>query len=350
MPTMSTSPFGIATIAGTPYDPSADGGPANQAGINLSAVAYRAGHLYLTDGARIRRIAPDATITTVVGLLDPVIHQPIPGFSGDGGPALSAQLRGAASLDFDSAGNLYIGDGGNHCVRKVTARVIGGIAQPIDGTEIIATVAGTGTVSGGGGDTGPATSAMLNNPRGIAVDPRSGDLYIADQNNNNVRLVAADGTITTFAGAGGAGGFQNGPAATAKFNLPTGIAVDPVSGDVYVADVFNSLMRRISGGQVTTFAGTGKTSATLPINLNEGGAAIAANVRPLKVRIIAGTLYFVDSGVGMLRKIDIATGIVTTVAGIAQTYSGAFPPRGDGGPALAASFGFRTGWRPGRSP
>ena len=81
-----TSPFGIATIAGTPYDPSGDGGPATLASINMGAggVAFRDGNLYLTDGARIRKITPSGVNTTVVGLLDPVVHQPIPGFSGDG--------------------------------------------------------------------------------------------------------------------------------------------------------------------------------------------------------------------------------------------------------------------------
>jgi len=87
------SQYGIATIAGTPYDPSGDGGPATLAAISLIAVAFRDGKLYLTDGTRIRKIAEDGIITTVVGLLDPVVHQPIPGFSGDGGPAL---VRGAA--------------------------------------------------------------------------------------------------------------------------------------------------------------------------------------------------------------------------------------------------------------
>ncbi len=99
-------------------------------------------------------------------------------------------------------------------------------------------------MSGNDGDGNPATSAKLNNPRGIAVHPGSGTIYIVDQNNNNVRQVIA-GIISTLAGAGGPGDFQDGPASAAKFNLPTGIAVDPVTGDVYVADVFNSRIRRI---------------------------------------------------------------------------------------------------------
>jgi len=332
-----TSKYGIATVAGVPYDPSGDNGPATLASIGMQAIAFRDGLLYLTDGARIRRIAADGTITTVAGKLDPVLHQPIPGFSGDGGPALGAQLRGAAALEFDSQGNLYIADLGNSCVRKVTARVVGGAAQPIDGTETITTVAGTGTMAGNSGDGGLATAAQLRAPRGLAVDMGSGALYIADQSNNNIRVVNAAGTITTLAGSG-ATGFLDGPAATAMFNFPTGVTVDPGMGDVYVGDVLNSRIRKITAGTVTTFAGTGTSSASG--NLNEGGPAIAANIRPVKVRFIGGILYLVDSGVGMIRLINVGTGIITTLSGSGlATYTGPFPPVGDGGPALGGLLG-----------
>jgi sugar lactone lactonase YvrE len=341
-PSRHTGMYGIATIAGVPYDPSGDGGPATHASISFSGVAFRDGMLYLTDGARIRRISAEGTITTVAGRLDPVLHQPIPGFSGDLGPALGAQLRGAFALEFDAQGNLYIADLGNNCVRKVTARVVAGIAQPIDGTEIITTIAGTGTISGNSGENVPATSAKLSAPRGLAIDPGSasrpgGALYIADQVNSNIRRVDANGTITTVAGSGTAG-FMDGPAATAMFNFPAGVTVDPDSGDVYIADTLNSRIRKLTGGNVVTIAGTGVSSASG--NLNEGGQATAANVRAIKVRIVDGILYFVDSGVGMVRLINLSTGIVTTLAGTGlPTYTGAFPPVGDGGPALAALFG-----------
>jgi sugar lactone lactonase YvrE len=344
MPTLHRRKYRIATIAGTPYDPSGDGGPATQAAINMSGVAFRDGILYLTDGTRIRKIAADGTITTVVGLLDPVIHQPIPGFSGDGGPALGAQIRGATSLDFDSSGNLYIADSGNSCIRKVTARVIGGASQPLDGSETITTVAGMGTAVGNSGDGGPATSAKLNSPRGIAVDSTGGVLYIADQTNNNIRKVALGGAISTIGGTGTAGfSGDGGPATSATFNLPTGVAFDPSTGDVYVADVLNSRVRKIAAsGIVSTFAGTGTSSAAG--NLNEGGAAVAANVRPVKVRLVGSILYIVDSGVGMVRRIDIISGIITTLAGSGlPSYAGAFPPVGDGGPALAGLLGSGPG-------
>ena len=333
------SKYGIATIAGTPYDPSGDGGPATSAAINLSGIAFRDGNLYLTDGTRIRRIAGDGTITTVAGLLDPVVHQPIPGFSGDGGPALGAKLRGAVALEFDSAGNLYIAESGNSCIRKVMARQVGGLAQPIDGTEIISTVAGMGTVVGNSGDGGPATSAKLNGPRGIAFDA-SGALYIADQNNNNIRKVDAGGIISTIGGNGTAG-FFDGPAATAMFNFPTGVTVDPVAGDVYVADVLNSRIRKISGGNVTSVYGNGASSASGPVV--DGGTATTASIRPVKVKYVNGTLYIVDSGVGMIRVINIAGDKITTLVGSLPPYAGAFPPIGDKGPATAGLFGSGPG-------
>src|SRR5580692_2200419 len=108
-----TGPFRIATIAGSPYDPTGENGPATQAATGLSGVAFRDGNLYLTDNSRIRKVGPNGIITTIAGQLDSVVHQPIPGYSGDGGPALSAQLHGAATLEFDPAGNLYFGDVNN---------------------------------------------------------------------------------------------------------------------------------------------------------------------------------------------------------------------------------------------
>ncbi len=335
---MNTRRFGIATIAGSPYDPSGDNGPAALAGINLTGIAFRAGVLYLTDGARIRKIPADGTITTIVGLLDPVVHQPIAGFSGDGGPGLGAQIKGATSLAFDSAGNLYIADAGNSCIRKVTARIVAGVAQPFDGTEIITTVAGIGTQPGNSPGSLPATSAKISSPRGIAIDQVTGTLFIADQNNNNIRKVDPAGIMTTIGGTGVAGfNGDNIPAINAEFNFPTGVAVDPATLDVYIADVLNSRVRKISAssGLVTTFAGTGVSSAA---------NSDPANVHPVKVLLAGGVLYVVDSGVGKILIVNVATGIITTLAGSGQhVYSGALPPVGDGGPALAGLLGSGPG-------
>ena len=335
---MNTRSFGIATVAGSPYDPSGDNGPAALAGIGLTGIAFRAGVLYLTDGARIRKISADGRITTIVGLLDPVIHQPIAGFSGDGRQALGAQIRAATSLAFDSAGNLYIADAGNSCIRKVTARVLAGVAQPFDGSEIISTVAGIATQPGNSPGPLPATGAKIGSPRGLAIDQATGTLFFADQSNSNIRKVDPAGIMTTIGGTGVAGFNGDGiPAVTAEFNLPTGVAVDPATLDVYVADVLNSRLRKISAstGLVTTFAGTGVSSA---------GSGDPADVHPVKVLLVGTILYVVDSGVGKILTIDTRTGVITTLAGSGQQiYTGAFPPVGDGGPALAGLLGSGAG-------
>jgi sugar lactone lactonase YvrE len=326
-----TGPFGIATVAGSPYDPSGDNGPAKLAYVGLTAVAFQNGYLYLSDGARVRRVGPNGIITTVVGLIDPVVHQPIPGFSGDGGPALSAQLKNITSLAFDTTGNLYMADISANCIRKVTARSLGGVAQPLDGTEIISTFAG------------PATSATLNAPRAIAINPATGAAYIADATNVNVRMVDASGKISTIAGTGvktfatGSNLGDGGPATHATFTLPYGVAVDPATGTVYVADVTGTRVRAINAaGIISTAAGDGTNS--LNGGLNEGGQATMANVYPVKVQFANGILYILD-GAGLVRQVS-ASGIITTIAGIGTAaYTGAFPPVGDGGPALAAKLG-----------
>ncbi|HLC41149.1 MAG TPA: hypothetical protein VJO34_05915, partial [Methylomirabilota bacterium] len=146
------------------------------------------GNLYIADAGefvpqndRIRKVSPDGTITTVAGT-------GFEGFSGDGGPAIDAELNYPAAVAVDAAGNLFIADRDNHRIRKV------------DGSGIINTVAGDGT-QGFGGDGGPAAGAQLNTPTGVAVDG-SGNLFIADRFNNRIRKVDSTGTITTVAGSG----------------------------------------------------------------------------------------------------------------------------------------------------
>ena len=179
---------------------------------------------------------------------------------------MGAQLRGAESLAFDGPGNLYIADGGNNCIRKVTAKVVAGAAQSFDGSEVISTVAGISRQPGNSGEMVPATTATMNSPRGIAIDPASGTLYITDQNNKNIRKEDAAGMITTVG-------------ASETYSLPTGVAVDPVTADVYVADVLNSKVLRIvaATGVVTTFAGTG-TSSAVGSDLGEGGPATGSEI------------------------------------------------------------------------
>jgi hypothetical protein len=196
--------------------------------------------LYAGDGTRRSASSiPAAVMTTVAGT-------GIPGYSGDGGPATSAQLGTAAGVATDSAGNVFISDAFNHRIRRVDSA-----------TGTITTIAGTG-LSGFFGDGGPASAAQLNTPSGIAVDP-AGNILFSDSLNHRVRRVdASTGIITTIAGTGVQGYLgDEGLATAAQLNLPLGLAVDS-AGNVVIADFGNSRIRRVIAGTATisTVAGT----------------------------------------------------------------------------------------------
>ena len=185
------------------------------------------------------------------------------GFSGDNGPAISAQLNAPGRVEVDSSGNVYISESANNRIRKVAP----------DGT--ITTVAGTGAAAPGlTGDNGPAVNAQLNQPRAIIFDP-AGNLYIADSGNNRVREVTTDGIITTIAGNGTPGNAgDGGPAINAQLNTPYGLARDS-AGNLYIADAYNSKVRRVDpSGVITTYAGTGT-----PGYSGDGGQAALATLR-----------------------------------------------------------------------
>ena len=292
---------------------SGDGGPAASAQLNapLGVAVDTSGNLYIADlqNSRIREVSAAGTITTVAG-------NGSLGYSGDGGPAGSARLDYPYFVAADSAGNLYIADWGNSVVRKVSA----------GGT--ITTIAGNGS-TGYSGDGGPAVNAQLSDPTGVATD-NSGNLYIADSGNTVVRKVSAAGIITTIAGNGSSGySGDGGPASDAQIANPYGIAVD-AGGNLYIADGGNSVVRKVSAaGIITTIAGNGSSGYS-----GDGGAGASAQLDlPSSVALDAsGNLYIADSYNYRIRKVS-AAGIITTLAGNgSNNYSG------DGGVAASAQL------------
>jgi uncharacterized protein (TIGR03437 family) len=295
----------ITTVAGGGAS-LGDNGPATSAQLaNPQGVALdSAANLYIADtsNSRIRRVS-NGVISTVVG-------NGTVGFSGDNGPAASAQLANPWGVAVDSAANLYIADYGNNRVRKVSGGVI-------------STVAGNGT-RGFSGDNGPPTSAQLYDPGGLAVDS-AGNLYIADYGNNRIRKVSG-GVITTVAGGGASLG-DNGPATSAQLANPYGVAVDS-AGNLYIADWGNNRIRKVSGGVISTVAGNG----TRGFSGDNGPPTNAQLANPQGIAVdSAGSLYIADFGNSRIRK--VSNGIITTVAG-----SGTPGFSGDSGPATAAQL------------
>ncbi len=207
---------------------SGDGGPATSAKIyNPEELAIdKSGNIYIADASnhRIRKVSPSGIISTVAGT-------GVPGFSGDGGPATSAQIHTPEGLSVDDAGNIYIGDLNNLRIRKVNT------------AGIISTYVGNGT-SGWTGDNGPATAAEITLATGLRND-KEGNLYIADANNSLIRKVDASGIITTIAGNGiFAYAGDGGPATNAELNGAVGVNVDQ-SGNIYISDWSNNRIRKI---------------------------------------------------------------------------------------------------------
>jgi RHS repeat-associated protein len=340
-----------------------NGGPATGAALKTpsGAVSDQAGNVYIadTDNNRVQEIAAAnhtqfgivmtaGDVYTVAGSATAAS-----GSSGDGGPAAVALLDRPSGVAVDAAGNIYIADTTNNRIQEVAAA---------SGT--MSTVAGSATgASGSSGDGGPAASALLNAPAGVAVD-RAGNIYIADTTNNRIQEVAAgSGTMSTIAGsATGASGSSGdgGPAASALLNAPRGAAAD-AAGNLYIADTGNNRIQEIAKAAGTQFGVTmaagdvytiaGSASGTSGIS-GDGGPATAALLNaPQGVTADgSGNLYIADTLNNRIQEIAVADGtqwsIAMTAADIytvAGSATGATGDSGDGGPAAAALIQNTTG-------
>lgn len=243
------------------------------------------------------------------------------GAIGDGSLAAGAQLSGPRGVARLADGSVLIADTTNNKIRKIA----------VDGT--ISTVAGSGT-AGNAGDTGPALLAQLNGPRDVAVAPDGVSYYIADTGSNKIRFVAADGTITSFAGNGTAAATGDGSAATlASLNAPSGISVT-ANGGLLIADTTNNKIRLVSSGSIATVAGTGTASST-----GDGSPALLATISgPQDVSAVAaGGFLIADTAGNKIRRVD-AAGYVTTVAGTGTACATAGSLCGDYGPSGLANL------------
>jgi uncharacterized protein (TIGR03437 family) len=302
----------ISTVAGT-LAIGGDGGPAAAAQMfSPSGMAFdRAGALYISDAAnnRVRKVTPAGIISTFAG-------NGVQGFNGDGGPAASAQLLNPQGLALDAKGNLYIADASNHRVRMVTP------------SGIIGTIAGPGVLAPDIIDSPEPVYSEIFTPVGLAVGG-DGSVYFSDVDNNRVRKVNPDGTISNVAGNGTPGFSGDGAAAgSAQLNGPQGLAIDS-AGNLYIADSNNNRIRRITRGLITTVAGTGGAGFS-----GDGGAATAAQLAfPTGIALDApGNLYIADANNSRIRKVA-PDGLITTIAGAPVAgFSG------DGGPATLAQL------------
>jgi NHL repeat len=264
---------------------------ANPTGIAVDA----AGNVYVADqfNNRIRKIAPDATVTTLAG-------NGTPGFvDGTGGPVGTTEFSGPSGVAVDGSGIVYVGDFTNRRVRKVAA----------DGTTT--TLAGNGSQGSFDGTGGAGGTTTFNNPWGLAVDG-SGTVFVIDSSASLVRRIATDGSTTTMTGLGG-NGFFDGTAATTRFNFPTGLVID--GAGVEVVDYGNNRIRVVApNGDTTTLAGNGNLGTTDgtggPAGTTEFSGPIGIARDPA-----TGDLYIGEQNTSRIRRVKILDGSTITITG-----------------------------------
>ena len=274
---------------------SGDGGPAIEASFSgVRAVAVDGeGTLFVIDmnNHRIRRVdAESGIVTTIAGTGEP-------GFSGDEGPAVEANLNRPSAIAIDSDGNLFVADGRNSRIRRIDRD-----------SGIITTFAGTGE-KGFSGDGGPATEARIGNANGLAFD-RFGNLFVSDTTNDSIRRIdVATGIITTIAGTQTRGyGGDGGPATEASLAHPNGLAIDG-KGNIFIADSHNFRIRRIHPrtNVITTVAGTGING-----NSGDGGPATEAELDDLGEVMLDSNGSLLFGNFKMIRHVDRHTRVITT--------------------------------------
>ncbi|MGH9939104.1 MAG: hypothetical protein ACREAM_22925, partial [Blastocatellia bacterium] len=301
----------ITTFAGNGLIGVVDSVPATESSLNTPhGVAVDSnGNVYVADTGnnRIRKVARDGVITTIAGT-------GIEGFSGDGGPAVNANLNAPYGIAVDAAGAVYFSDFGNHRVRKINVSA-----------GVIASVIGGGF--GFGGDGGPATAAKLNAPRGVAIDA-VGNLFVADSENRRVRKVSASGVINTIAGNGERGVVYSGqPAINSPMISPKAVAVDP-QGNLYITDFgvskvgADGIINRIAGDNVVgPFRDEGGPPLTLLLSAPAGVAVDRA-----------GNLYVADS-------IGHRVVLITKYQGVASVQAASFTGPAQASESIVAAFG-----------
>jgi sugar lactone lactonase YvrE len=285
-----TSDGQVTTFAGSAANPGfADGtGIAARFRVPWGLVFGADGSLYVSDKDNhvIRRITPLGQVTTFAGMA---------GSAGTEDGAGAARFTFPRGLAVDGSDNIYVADSGNSVIRKITPQ------------GAVTTLAGAKRVRGS--SDGFGDQARLDTPYDVAYETSTGNLYVADFENNNIRKVTPEGRVTTVAGdAGQEGDFADGTGTAARFNAPTGLEID-ADGNVYVADLFNNRIRRITpAAVVTTLAGSGFSGA------RDGSPGAARFHNPSGIALSNGQLYIGDAFNHAIRIVTLA-GDVTTLAG-----------------------------------